>query len=280
MVRPMVTDQDISVHYERGDLLTVIEAGLEALGKSADTATIEELGLVDEFHIGGRAATAAMAERLDVSADARVLDIGCGIGGTARFMASRFGCRVTGVDLTPEYVATAAILSKWTGLADRLSFHETSALDMPFGDATFDRATVLHVGMNIADKAALFAEISRVLVPGGRLGVYDIVRIGDGEYAYPMPWAGDRSTSFVASPGTYRDALAAAGFSIVEEHDHASFAIEFFAAIRDRSAAAGGPPPLGLHVIMGSDAPQKIANMVEAVTSDILAPLELICAKD
>ena len=122
---------------------------------------------MDEFHIGGRTATDDLMKQLHLADDHRVLDVGSGLGCGARFVAIRYGCRVTGIDLTEEYVETARALSRWTKLDALLSFHHGSALDMPFADGEFDRAYMLHVGMNIPDKAALFAEVARVLRPGG-----------------------------------------------------------------------------------------------------------------
>ena len=118
-----------------------------------------------------------------------LLDVGSGIGGPARTFADAFGCRVTGVDLTEEFVEAANALTRRCGLSDRVSFRQASALALPFADASFDAATLIHVGMNIEDKAGLFAEVRRVLKPDARFGVYDIMRVAEGEIPYPMPWA-------------------------------------------------------------------------------------------
>ena len=252
---------------------------MAALGKSPSTITLDELGAVDEFHIGGRRATAELCEQLGVHADSKLLDIGCGIGGTARFVTATFGCRVAGIDLTPEYVEVARTLSAWTGLSEQLRFETASALEMPFADGSFDIATQLHVGMNIQDKAALFAEVFRVLRSGGRFGVYDVMQKSDAAPEYPVPWATDPSMSFLASPSTYRQFLEAAGFRIRAERDRGEFAVEGARALARRTSAAAGPPPLGLHLIMGLDAPTKIANMVAAVGASVVAPVEFICEK-
>ncbi len=249
------------------------------MGKTASTATIEDLALVDEFHIGGRPATTELCEQLDVLPESKVIDIGCGIGGAARFISSTFGCRVAGIDLTPEYIDVARTLSDWTGLAEQLRFEAGSALDMPFEDGSFDMATQLHVGMNIQDKGALFEEVFRVLRPGGRFGVYDVMGESGAVHAYPVPWATNSSMSFVDSPSNYRQALESAGFVITAETNRRDVAVEFFAALKQRTAELGGPPPLGLHVIMGSEAPTKISNMVDAIASSVLAPVEIVCEK-
>jgi SAM-dependent methyltransferase len=275
----MSSEQRVADHYAAGDLLAAIRGGVEALGKTESTVGVEDLAPVDEFHIGGRAATTELLDRVGVTSGSEVLDIGCGIGGTSRFIAASSGCRVTGIDLTPSYIDVATELSRWTGLAERTRFEVGSALEMPFDDGSFDRAVQLHVGMNISDKVSLFEEVYRVLKPGGRFGVYDIMVMSDEEFSFPVPWASDSSTSFVSDVSTYREALSGAGFEVTEERNRGDFAVEFFAALKARTASAGGPPPLGLHLIMGADAMVKIANMVEAVGAGILAPVEIICNK-
>ncbi len=275
----MEDPSEVAAHYSSGTLLDAIEDGLSALGLASETVSADDLAPVDEFHVGGRAATADLIAHLGATSDSSLLDVGCGIGGTARFIASTTGGHVTGVDLTPEYIDVARTLSVWTSLDGLSDFEVASALDMPFDDGSFDGATQLHVGMNIADKASLFSEIHRVLRPGARFALYDIMKMSDGEIRFPVPWASDASSSFIADLPTYRRDLVAAGFDVLAERNRAAFAAEFFTAMRERTASAGGPPPLGLHVIMGQDAPTKVANMIAAITAGTLAPVEVICQR-
>ena len=268
---------DIAAHYASGGLLAAIIDGLGRSGTTAERATIDDLAPVDEFHIGGRPATRRLCERIDIGADHHVLDIGCGIGGTARFLASEFGCSVTGIDLTPEYIEVARVLSGWTGLGERTAFTIGSALDTGAVDGTFDRAVQIHVGMNIADKRSLFTEVHRVLRPGGEFGLYDIMSTAPGDVSFPVPWASNPSMSHIEPAAAYRADLEAAGFDVVHVDDRGEFARDFFARLA--SAGDGGPPPLGLHVIMGADAPAKIENMVAAVSAGTLAPTEIVARK-
>lgn len=270
-------NDDVAGHYATGGLLARIRDGIERSGIPVDDVTVDDLAPVDEFHIGGRSATRHLCEQIDITPTDRVLDVGCGIGGTARYLATEFGCSVTGIDLTPEYVAVARELSAWTGLADQIDVVVGSALDCGADDAAFDRAVQVHVGMNIADKRALFAEIHRVLRPGGWFAVYDIMRTAPGDVSFPVPWASDASMSHLESADTYRDALEVAGFDVTAVADRGDVAREFFGRLADSSD--GGPPPLGLHLVMGDDAPVKIANMVAAVGAGTLAPTEIIARK-
>jgi SAM-dependent methyltransferase len=264
-------------HYAGQGLLAAIEAAVTASAKSPETVTVDELGAVDEFHIGGRVATAELCARLHLGRGDRVLDVGCGIGGTARFIAATTGCSVTGIDISPAFVSVARTLTAWTGLGDLVHYEVASALDLPFEDASFEVATQLHVGMNIAHKASLFGEVSRVVVPGGRFGLYDVMRMSPGEHAFPVPWAGDATSSFLGDVGEYRRALHAAGFEIVAIRDRSAFARAVFASLG--AAARGASPPLGLHLILGPQAPTKVAHMVAAFHAGVLAPVEIVCHK-
>lgn len=268
-------------HYSRPSLLDAVEQAVAATGKSPDTVTAADLAPADEFHIGGRPATAHLFDQLGFAASAHVLDVGCGIGGPARFASDRVR-RVTGIDLTADYVATGKAINRWLGLEDVIELRIANALATGFPDASFDGGYMLHVGMNIEDKAALFAEVARVLRPGTLFGVYDVMRLSDGDPTYPVPWASEPDTSHLVEPERYREAAFAAGFTIVGEQDRSEQANEFF----DRLAAAGaaaegsgqasGPPPLGLHLVMGPTVGAKVANMVAGVRAGLIAPVELI----
>lgn len=273
----MAMQQEISAHYTRGDLLAAIQRGLKTLGKADSTVTVDDLAPVDEFHIGGRRATEELLGRLDLAPGKHVLDVGCGLAGAARFAASRYGCRVSGIDLTPEFVETAKELCRWVKLDGRISLQQGSALALPFPDRSFDGAYMLHVGMNIADKAKLCAEVGRVLKPGAAFGIFDIMRVGEGELSYPVPWATSAAESAVAEPAQYRRALEAAGFGAIAERNRHDAALAFFEQVRAKAAA--GPAPLGLHVVMGRAAPDKMRNMIDNVTKGRLSPVEIIARK-
>lgn len=268
-----MNDERVSQHYTRGDLAAAIDAGLAALGKAPSALGLEDLAPVDEFHIGGRPATLHLVEQLGLRAGQKVLDVGSGLGGASRFVAASYGSRVTGVDLTPEFCAVARNLAGRLGMAESVRYEQANALELPFPDGAFDAAYMLHVGMNVADKLALCREVARVLVPGGRFGVYDVLR-GDNPapLTFPVPWARSEETSFLASPAEMRSALEEAGFAVEHTEDRGAFAVEFFERLR----GAGGPPPLGLHLVMGPEFRTKVANMVANVSDGRCSPWELV----
>ena len=246
----MPDEKLVASPYTHGSLLDAIRDGVQKLGKTIDDVDIDDLGPVDEFHIGGREATETFLDQLGIKADHHILDVGCGLGGGSRYAARRYGCRVTGVDLTQEYVETGNALCAWVGLSDRISLEAEDATALSHPDNTFDRAYMMHVGMNIADKKSLASELYRVVRPGGNVGIYDVMQIDDGDLEFPVPWATTPEGSSIASPTAYKSALEAASFNIIAERNRRDFALEYFAQLQAKGANADGPPPLGLHILM------------------------------
>jgi SAM-dependent methyltransferase len=269
----------VADHYTHGSLVDSIRCGIQKLGKTTDSVHVDDLGPVDEFHIGGRIATESFLDQLNINPVHHVLDVGCGLGGSGRFAATKYGCRVTGIDLTHEYVETGNTLCSWVGLGDKVCLEVEDATKLPYSDETFDRAYMLHVGMNIADKKSLASELYRVVRAGGRIGIYDVMRVSNGDLAFPVPWATGPEGSAVAPSRTYKSALEGVGFKMISERNRREFALEFFAELQSKAASAVGPPPLGLHILMGSTAPVKIENMVENISRNLIAPIEIIAEK-
>lgn len=276
----MLYDQAVSESYFHGNLLNAIQASIGKLGKTVDSVTVEDLGPVDEFHIGGRSATKSFLDQLNFSNQDHILDVGCGLGGATRFVANTYGSRVTGIDLSQEYTETGKTLNNWVKLDKQITLQQGSALTMPFEGETFDGGFMLHIGMNIEDKAKLFSEIYRVLRPGATFGVYDIMRQNGGELSFPVPWATDKSTSKLATSDQYKQALSRAGFEVATENNRSEFALEFFKQMRAKTEANGGPAPLGLHTLMKESTPIKLKNMVDNIAAGYIAPVEIIAHKN
>jgi SAM-dependent methyltransferase len=187
-----------------GGLVEAIGSALDAAGLNRATLRPADLAPVDEFHIRGRAASLEIVEALGLTAHSHVLDLGSGLGGPARTLTELTGCTVTGIDLTPEFCEVVTALSEWTGLSSRTRFLVGDATATGLPDAAMDAALTVHVAMNISDKPALYAEAFRVLRPGGRFVVYDVLKGEGGDIRYPVPWAHDSSTSFLATPEDMR----------------------------------------------------------------------------
>ena len=269
------TEARIAAHYGAGNLYDRIMNAVSASGVAPEALTPDHLKPVDEFHIGGAEATVALLDQLTIGPDTKVLDVGCGIGGTARLLAGHYGADLTGIDLTPEFVETAERLTDAVGL--KAGFVEGNALDLPFDDESFDLATLIHVGMNLPDKARLFREAARVLRHGGTFAIYDVMRFG-AHPVFPLPWASEPEASFLSEPEDYLVAAEAAHFVLRTRRDRREAARDFFARMQARIAEEE-PSVLGLPILMGEDAPAKFANMIEAVKTGDIAPVEMIFDK-
>jgi SAM-dependent methyltransferase len=270
----MSTEAAVAWHYGRGRLEESILAAVVREGKDPEKLTAVDLAAADEFHVGGLEATQELAKHMELRAGLRLLDVGSGIGGPARYFAAEHGCRVTGIDLTEEFVRVARSLTARTKLDGLVEFRQGSALEMPFEADSFDRAYMIHVGMNIADKAGIFREVRRVLKAGGLFTVFDILRAKEGAIQYPVPWALSEETSFVGTTKDYREALHAAGFQIAQERGRGPFGIAFTERVMARMAQ-GGPPALGLHLLMGEKTPMMIKNILAMMKEGVLEPVEI-----
>ncbi|MGI9413091.1 MAG: methyltransferase domain-containing protein [Hyphomicrobiales bacterium] len=275
----MSTEADITAHYSSGELLQRLRAVLIEDGADPDAPTIEAMAPYDQFHGRGLEATEELAQALDAGPDDHVLDVGCGIGGPARYMADRFGCRVTGIDLTPEFCDAARHVSRLMGLDDRVTFEQGDATAMPFEGLSFDRAYSMNVSMNIADKAGFCGEIHRVLKPGGRLILSEIAQGPGGDVDYPTPWARTAASSFLSTLEETRAGLEACGFAVEQLRDTSAEVMAFGARSRAIVEAGGKPPHRAVQLFHGDLASESMGNTSRGVAERRLIPIEIVCRK-
>lgn len=243
------TASSVQSHYAAEDLVGRILSVLQGEGYDTDTLSVETLNLTDQLHDGGLGATQAQADLAGISEGLRVLDAGCGIGGAARYLAHTHGCQVEAIDLTREFVDAAIALTELCGLSDKITFRQGSVTDLPYDDQSFDLVWSQNVSMNVEDKAKLFAEAYRVLLPGGRLVFSHVTAGPGGEPYYPLPWARRADYSFLGSEEEILERLAGAGFRILEKRN-------------EINAPGGGrqPKPLAGSVVMGADMRERAIN--------------------
>jgi len=242
----------IQTHYTRVDLGEFILEALEKAGKDVNRLTPEDLAPIDEFHIRGRDATLELARAAGIDATKRVLDVGSGIGGTSRCLATEFGCRVTGIDLTDEYCRAATLLSARIGLAHLVDYRQGDATKLPFHDQAFDVVWTEHAAMNIPDKIRLYREMHRVLKPGGTLAIYDVLAGMSVPVLFPVPWARTPDTSFLVQPNELNKLLEEAGFTVTDWSDTTESARAWFVSLAEKIQREGFPS-LGFHTLLGTD---------------------------
>lgn len=246
-------------HYGLEGMTGRVARALADAGLDQGIADATDLALLDQFHVRGLAATREMAQGLDLPEGSTLLDVGCGLGGPARYLAARGGWQVTGVDLSPRFIEVARMLTDLSGSSGQVKFIQADALDLPFEDGTFDGVWTQHVAMNIRDRAGFYGGIRRVLKPGGRLAIYDVVA-AEGPLVFPVPWALTAETSFLLKAEAMRECLREAGFSEIRWEDKTAEGINWFEAQRAR-ASSHSVPSLGLHLVMGQGFKGMAANL-------------------
>jgi SAM-dependent methyltransferase len=262
-------------HYSATGLTGRIKAALATIAPDGETLTVTQLAPLDQFHTRGILATAELASAAGLDPSAHVLDLGCGIGGPARYLAATFGCEVTGIDLSPAFVDAATYLTARCGLADRVTFQVGDAVRLPFENATFDAVFLQHVAMNIEDRGALYGEVRRVLAPEGRFITYDVV-LRNGNVVYPTPWARDATASFLLSESDTRIALEKAGYKTVLWRDDTQIALDWFETVMATQPQSG----LNLGLVMGPNFPTMTGNLARNLRENRLGVLSAILARD
>ena len=248
------------------------------MSKPLDALTLEDLAPVDQFHARGLPATVELADRLPIRAGQHIVDIGCGLGGPARYIAKRFNCKVSGVDITGPFVDAGNKLSALLSMGDRVTIEQGDGQHLPYRDAQFDGGYTQHVTMNVADRHAFFAEAYRVLKPGAFFALTEHGLGPKGDVHHPVPWSEDGRGEYLVTPSETRALLHEAGFEDIDVEDTgAKYAAGYRMSLE--KAEKGGLPPLGLHLLMGETALQKVRNSARNIEEGRTHPIQLVCRK-
>lgn len=251
----------INAHYGRDGLGAAILAGVRAAGKDPQRLTPDDVAPATEFHVGGKEATLELARLAGLQPGMQVLDVGGGLGGPARTLAGEFGSQVTVLDIIEEYCRVGEMLTALTGLSDRITFLRGDALELPFPNGSFDVVWTQHSSMNIADKERLYAGVCRVVRPGGRLALQEIMAGAASPIHVPVPWASDPSINFLRPAEAVRALISDSGF---RERVWLDVSGPYLEGYRQpaAAAAAGGTPPLGVHLLLGACFEEMSQNLV------------------
>lgn len=273
-----MTERSIADHWAQGDVYGRIVGALRDAGKALDRLTIEDLAPVDHFHARGWQATIELADRLPVKAGDHILDIGCGVGGPARYLARRFHCTVTGVDITRPFVEAGNKLTALLGMQDVVRIELADGQSLPYDDEVFEGAYAQHVTMNVADRALFFAEAYRVVRPGGFFAITEHGLGPTSNPHYPLPWSEDGHGAYLVPPAETRSRLEAAGFQHVVIEDTGAKYLESYKRALEL-ASQGALPPLGIHLLIGASAPEKMRNAARNIEEGRTRPIQMVCRK-
>jgi SAM-dependent methyltransferase len=265
---------DVALHYAAGGPVTKVVEALDKLAPDAVALTPDQVAGLEDFHTAGRMATARMAALLAPNTNELVLDAGSGLGGPARYLARTFGCRVIGVDLTPEFVEIADLLNERLGIGDEVQFRVGDITKLELPDAFVDHAWTQHVAMNIADRKGLYAELRRVLRDGGRFAVFDVIDGGGGELLLPVPWATAPEHSHLVTREEQRSLLEGAGFRVDVWEDPTQEMIQAMKAMMQAGPPPGGRPALAPTLVIDdfqTKGERYMANMDAGSTALVLA---------
>ncbi|HEY7521232.1 MAG TPA: class I SAM-dependent methyltransferase [Methylomirabilota bacterium] len=274
----MEREQAVGDHWAKDDVYARVVAALERAGKSLDRLTIEDVAPIDHLHARGFPATIELGDRLPVKPGHRLLDIGCGLGGPARYFAQRFRCTVSGIDITAPFVDAGRKLTALLRMDDRVHIEHGDGTRLPFADASFDGAYTQHVTMNVADRAGFFAEAFRVLRPGAFFALTEHGLGPTGDPHYPLPWSDDGSGSHLITPEETERLLAAARFTDIVVEEKSDDYVQGYKQMMER-VAREGLPPLGVHVLLGESAAQKQRNAARNIEERRARPIQIVCRR-
>jgi len=236
-------EEAINAQYGHSDLGKKILAILESEGLDTARLIQDVLAPIEELHLRGRTATMELAKEVNLDENLRVLDVGCGIGGPARTLASEFGCHITGLDLSKEYCRAAEIINNKVGLNNYIDIQQGNALDLPFDNEKFDVVFLQHVLMNIENKERLFSQLNRVLCPKGRLALYTICAGSITPTLFPVIWANNHDISFLLKASELRQLISNSGFRELSWKDDTKKIVEGIQHAKSK------PRSKNLHVI-------------------------------
>lgn len=253
---------------DQAELFGVVFDALRDIGRVGFLDSDDMAGL-DEYHPLGRGATFALADLAGVKAGEHVLDVGAGLGGAARVLARYYDARVTALDATPRFCQLNRVFCDRSQLEDKIRVMRGDARGMPISGPTFDVVWTQALWQDVEDKERLAGELHRVLLPGGRLALFEVVTRPGGELHYPLPWADSARESFPTSAGEMRKTLFRAEFTELVWKEGADVVADAKAAVeRTYGAKAGaGLEGVDLRLLM-PDFHRRVATLGRNVEED------------
>ena len=274
----MVSITDIENFWTRGDLYSRINQAMSDSGLNNKKLEIEDLFPIDQYHARGIGATKDLGKRMPITKNQKILDVGCGLGGPARYYAKEFKCHITGVDITPSFIEIGNNFNRLTSMSTMVDLYVGNGEKLEFEDEVFDGAYSQHVTMNISDRMKFFSEIYRVLKKGSFFAFTEHGLGPEGDPIFPLPWADNQEMSFLLPLENTNAILKEIGFQnikIIETGDKYIAGYEKLIQKQPKSEK----PTLGIHVIGGSSMHERSINSMRSIMENRTLPFEIVCEK-
>jgi len=274
----MINSKSIENFWTRGDIFSRVHHAMSEAGLINKELNIEDLFPIDQYHARGIAATVDLGKRMPISKNQKIIDIGCGLGGPARYYAKEFKCFITGIDITPSFIEIGNEFNKLTSMSDNIKLLVGNGEILDFKNETFDGAYSQHVTMNISNREKFFSEAFRVLKKDSFFAFTEHGLGPEGNPIFPLPWADSSEMSFLLPPETTISILKDIGFSdikIIETADKYILGYEKLIGLKSENKK----PILGIHVIGGESMNERSTNSMQSIKENRTLPFEIVCKK-
>ena len=274
----MVNKSDIETFWTRGDIHSRIHKAMLEAGLNDRKLDIEDLFPIDQYHARGIAATVDLGKRMPISENQTIIDIGCGLGGPARYFAKQFKCFITGIDITPSFIEIGNKFNNLTSMSKQVSLQIGNGETLDFEDETFDGGYSQHVTMNIKNRKEFFLEAFRVLKKGTFFAFSEHGLGPEGNPVFPLPWADAAEMSFLFSPESTIALLEEVGFYDIQIIETSEKYISGYEKMINTKSEKENPI-LGIHVIGGATMKQRSRNSMQCIKEKRTLPIEIVCKK-
>ena len=275
----MDNKKDVEAFWTRGDIHSRIHLAMTKANLIDQKLEIKELFPIDQYHARGIAATVDLAKRMPIKKNQSILDIGCGLGGPARYYAKEFECIITGIDITPSFIEIGNEFNKITSMSNKVKLKIGDGEILDFKNEIFDGAYSQHVTMNISDRKKFFSEAFRVLKKGSFFAFTEHGLGAEGNPIFPLPWADTEEMSYLLPPEQTILLLKEIGFSNIEIIDTGDKYILGYEKLT-KSSSEKKKPILGIHVIGGESMQERSMNSMKSIKENRTLPFEIVCRKE
>jgi ubiquinone/menaquinone biosynthesis C-methylase UbiE len=274
----MTNPSDIEEFWTRGDIHSRVHKAMKDADLINKKLEIEDLFPIDQYHARGIAATVDLGKRMPIRENSKILDIGCGLGGPARYYSKEFKCFIEGIDITPSFIELGTEFNKLTDMSNQVHLNVGNGETLDFEDNFFDGAYSQHVTMNISNREKFFSEAYRVLKTHSFFAFTEHGLGPIGNPVYPLPWADNENMSYLLTPKKTISLLKDVGFYEIEIIETGAKYMSGYEKLMSQTKDIK-QPILGIHVIGGQSMTERSMNSLTSIKERRTLPFEVLCKK-